>query len=474
MMSSHTITLFTERADPGPRPATFVLSIIAHGLAVAVILFGIAYKPPVARISTERYVVRQLDLRGPEEVRRAAAAARVPSPGSSPGAPAAAAKAPPRLPVLRQMTQAPPGPQTLLQPDLLNPATVSQKIPVPQVLIWSPSKTPVKKIEPPLPEKPTSADVKPAVNPPNQETDLANVNIASSDKPSPHSPVTASTTSPVSVHVPEQVQLPPATASQATEPPTPAAILSLSDLRMKEGTAVLPPVNESAASNKPGVLAPGTQNPSLPENGAAPAAQPGANAAGQGSTTEANKSGPAGEAGKPNASASPTGTGPSSDASAAPTETQIALPKDGSFGAVVVGETLQEQFPEIAGVWSGRTAYTAYLHVGLAKSWILQYSLPLSADPSGGGTVARLEAPWPYNIVRPNLAPGSIDADALMIHGFVNQAGRFETLSVVFPQPFAASQFVLAALQQWQFRPAMQNGQSAKVEILLIIPEELD
>ena len=32
------------------------------------------------------------------------------------------------------------------------------------------------------------------------------------------------------------------------------------------------------------------------------------------------------------------------------------------------------------------------LHVGLAKSWILQYSLPRDADASAGGTVARLDS----------------------------------------------------------------------------------
>ena len=80
-------------------------------------------------------------------------------------------------------------------------------------------------------------------------------------------------------------------------------------------------------------------------------------------------------------------------------------------------------------------------------------------------------APWPYNIVRPNIAPGTIDADALMIHGFVNQAGRFEALSIAFPPEFAQAQFVLNALSQWEFRPATQNGQNIKVEVLLIIPE---
>jgi hypothetical protein len=45
-------------------------------------------------------------------------------------------------------------------------------------------------------------------------------------------------------------------------------------------------------------------------------------------------------------------------------------------------------------------------------------------------------------------------------------------LAVVFPPEFAQAQFVLNSLSQWQFRPATQNGQDIKVEVLLIIPEE--
>ena len=58
-----------------------------------------------------------------------------------------------------------------------------------------------------------------------------------------------------------------------------------------------------------------------------------------------------------------------------------------------------------------------------------------------------------------------------MVHGFVNQSGRFESLAIAFPEEFAQASLVLDALRQWQFRPAMQNGQIARVEVLLIIPE---
>jgi hypothetical protein len=61
-----------------------------------------------------------------------------------------------------------------------------------------------------------------------------------------------------------------------------------------------------------------------------------------------------------------------------------------------------------------------------------------------------------------------------MVHGFVNTAGRFEQLAVIFPTELAEAKFLLRALQQWQFRPAMQNGQASQVEVLIIIPAETE
>jgi len=118
--------------------------------------------------------------------------------------------------------------------------------------------------------------------------------------------------------------------------------------------------------------------------------------------------------------------------------------------------------------------YTVYLHVGLGKNWILQYSLPRAEEAAAAGSVIRPEAPWPYEIVRPHLAPSDFNSDAILVHGFINLAGRFERLAIVFPPEFALPKFLLGALQQWQFRAARQNGQLAAVEVLLIIPEETE
>jgi hypothetical protein len=155
-----------------------------------------------------------------------------------------------------------------------------------------------------------------------------------------------------------------------------------------------------------------------------------------------------------------------------PAVTRIVLPKDGHFGVVVVGSSPMEEYPEAQGVWTDRLAYTVYLHVGLAKSWILQYCLPADAAVVVAGNLTRPDAPWPYVVVRPHLAPSDTNGDAIMVHGLINTRGQFERLAVVFPQQFAQAQFVLSALQQWQFRPATQDGQITAVEVLLIIPRE--
>ncbi len=515
MRSSGTTTLFTERAELGPQPVSFAASALVHCIAIAIAWFAIAYKPPFTTVVTDRYAVRKLDLHLPD-MERLAASARIPSPASHsssrPPAPSSSGSSRPSPAALPQTAQVKTGPQTLIQPDLPKPITLTQEVPLPQVLIWSPAKVQVKTVTPPLPQKPTSADVKPSVVAPNQELNLANVNISSTFHPSPRNIVQASATSPVATRAPLQVQMPPVTSSISTVQPTPVALLSLSDLRAKDMTVNLPPVNEAKESKTQGIGAgqaqkstsaqgnpaakptetgagqgtsPKTSNPGAGsgQGQVAKVVNPGTGA-GQGNDASSNNSGPGASNGKPGPAQSGIGAGQSgpsagaqnsgSDQDVMPGATLVTVPKDGRFGSVIVGDSLQDRYPEIADVWGGRLTYSAYLHVGLTKSWILQYSLPRSSEAASAGTVARLDAPWPYNIVRPNLEPGSLDADALMIHGFVNQTGRFEALSIVFPEGFPKAQFVLAALQQWQFRPASQDGQPARVEVLLIIPENYE
>jgi hypothetical protein len=472
MRSSHILSLFSERPEVSQRPSSFIVSILAHVAAVILLAFGIVYTPEIRDpVLKDRYSVRHLDLHATVPKPRPRAGKEFAYPGPHPDVHAASSGG--SEAALKEIAEAEPGPQTLIQPDLPARVKIKEKIPVPTVVIWSPKKDVVKTVVPPLPEKATAADVQPASDPPNEEVNLADLSISATSMLAQTRAIFPSTTSPVVIHGPDKVQLPPASTSQSTAEPTPAAVMSLSDIQMQSGTVSLPPVNERASAASQGTLAPGSSanspqagsgNPESAAGGIGSGPNPGspgdANSAAGKQTDAKSGSGPSGAAGP--------GSGDQASTD------QITLPKDGQFGAVVVGATLEEKFPQAAQVWRGRMAYTVYLHVGLSKSWILQYSLPSAEDAALAGNISRLEAPWPYNIVRPNLSPEAMSADALMVHGFVNQQGRFERLAVAFPPEFEQAQFVLDALQQWQFRPAVQNGQNERVEVVLIIPEELD
>lgn len=481
MTSSPAITLFTEQVDPSRRPATLAASALIHGGVIALVSFGILYAPRVEVRSSRHYMVRHLELRRPAPAMQRAAIG-IMYPGGRPSAQQSdASKTAPRPRALMETAHARPGPQTLVQPDLAASLAMKEEVPVPQVLIWTPRKTVVKSIVAPLPEPPTASEAKPSLDPPNEEVTVSDVDIASSLLARAKLPILPSTSSPVVVRGADRVQLPPSTVSQVSAQPTPTAVMSLSDLRM-EGNATLPPVNESARADAPGLLAPSTSKAgagqgtgSASSKGTGSSGSTGTGSGTGAGTGAANAARPAGREGQPDGAT--TGAAQGTGAAAGQdqnTTAEITLPKTGLFSSVVVGDSLQDQYPELSDVWNGRMAYTVYLHVGLARSWILQYSLPPSARITLNGSADRLEAPWPYSIVRPNLAAGAINADALMVHGFVNTAGRFEGLSIVFPAEFPEAQFVLDSLARWQFRPATENGQVARVEVLLIIPEELE
>ena len=463
--SPRTITLFAESTDIGQKPTSFLVSILLHCFVIGMVSFIIFYSPSLDRRAlAQRYNLRQLDLATPADAMRRSEASKInyPTPKSSnqndpsTGRPA----------VLRQVAQAPKGPQTLLQPDLPKQITLPDPVPVPTLMVWTPNKAVVKTIVAPQPAKPTSANITPSPAPPTQELNLSDVSIATSELPHPKLPALPSTTSPIAAPGPD-VQLAPTSISQVTAKPTPAAVMSLSDVHMAQGSVVLPPVNESAASKSQGMLAPGEAHDSAPGTGNRDGKGGANKTAGAGSGSNGNAGTMAD--GRAHDSPLPNGNGTGNQITA----TKITLPKNGQFGSVVVGASLEDQFPEMTRVWAGRLAYTVYLHVGLARSWILQYSLPMADEAASSGSISRLDAPWPYNIVRPNLDIDPSESEAIMVHGFVNQSGHFEGLKVVFPPQFQQTPFILASLEQWQFRPAARNGQLERVEVLLIIPEEL-
>jgi len=444
--SSATLSLFSEPSVSSGRPSSFALSIMAHLAVVAVAYYGMTHLPRILDPGlVSHYSLRQLDLHAldpdfPNMPRMAPEESEIPYPSHDMIAQISGGISPDLADAMRTFIRSAAGRQTLIQPQFHTHLSLAEQVPLPSLMIWTPELAPRKRIVAPLPDQPTASEVKPSIELPNQEIRLADVAITATNVSPRAEALPAGTTSPVETHSPNAVQMAPVTVSASLDDPTPTAVLSLTDVRMTEGTIVLPPVNDVA--------------PSSLGKSAASAHQGGSGNAG---------SGPKGE-----------DVGEAAIDGRRLTTDHIVLPRDGKFNVVVVGSSLEEQYPETAEFWANRVAYTTYLHVGLKKNWILQYSVTRAAETADAGRVARLEAPWPYDILRPNLLSSDLNADALIVHGVLNQAGQFESLAIAFPSSFRYASFVLHALRQWQFRPAQQNGQATAVEVLLIIPEELD
>lgn len=537
MGSSPMITLFSEPERPRSFPSTYVISIVLHAAACSLFAFRVIESHHIIeRFPESRFAVRVLDFHSTQPQARQSSSSGITyrgpiSGGQSAAHPAAQGGGSSGAPAMTRLTaQLMPAPITLLQPDLPRDLPVFKKVPVPLVVLWSPEKpAPQKKIVPPTPDKPAIAIVRPSLDTPIKEENLADLRISSTAFVTQSPTAPPSTTSPVVVHGPEETKKVPQTTSKPPEPqaPTPARVLSLSDTRVAQGTVAIPMVNQSSSKAAPGAMLPGqlkdpspagtgnsatkssgsgTGNGAGDKTGNAPtvtaAASDGAvhtsagDPAGKGAKTGSgsgpaegtsdragNSAAPASTAGQAgpqtqaqNGAAAGPAQGPAAGsgtgAGIRPAGVHISLPKDGQFGVVVVGSSIAESYPETAELWSGRMAATVYLRVGLRKSWILQYSLPRLVD--AGAPAGHLEAPWPYEIVRPNLDLSDMDADALILHGFVNKDGRFEKLEVAFPAQYVQAAMVLNVLNQWQFRPARQNGQMTPVEVLLIIPEQTE
>jgi len=444
--SSATLSLFAEPSVSSGRPSSFALSIMAHLGVVALVYYGVTHLPRIQNPAlVKHYSFRQLDLHAldpesPNMHRVATEESKIPYPGRDVVAQISGRISPELYNAMHAFIRSAAGRQTLIQPKFHTRLSFAEQVPLPSLMIWTPELAPSKRIVAPLPNRRADSEVKPSIELPNQEIRLADVAMTATNVSPRAQAIPAATTSPVETHSPDGVQVAPATISASLEEPTPAAVLSLTDVRLKEGTIVLPPVNDVAPSGS-GKSAAGAQQDGSENAGSGPKGEDVGDLAADGRrlTTE-----------------------------------HIALPRDGKFNVVVVGSSLEEQYPETAEFWSNRVAYTAYLHVGLKKNWILQYSLIRAAEAADAGRVTRVEAPWPYDIQRPNLLTNDLDADALIVHGILNQAGKFESLAIAFPSGFRYASFVLHTLRQWQFRPALQNGQATAVEVVLIIPDQAD
>ena len=475
MSGSSIITLF---APPPPaarwRTSAFIVSPLLHLIAfVLIVIISIKEAPPRNQLALSRtYIVRLLNLHTIQPPRRSVKD-NTPRPAEHATRHLAAQGGIPEPPSILQ--DQPPSRITLIQPDAPK-VQLSQEIPLPTVVIWTPGVQ--KNINPPpLPPTPLPL-VHPSIELPNTEQAVSDLNISATPFQTVAPMPLPSTVAPVALHGAAPAGQLPQTAAPRSGAMSGARILSLSDLQMPEGTVVLPLANEAAGGSAAGILLPGIPLGAAPAGNGKAASDKEGSSAKKGQGDSGDQVADAGGSGNRNGTddGSPAGadasSGDGSGSAATPTTTTITQPKNGRFEVVVVGTSVADEYPEAAKVWSGRLAYTVYLHVGVSKNWILQYSLPATDQASVAGDAPRLSAPWPYVILRPNLV--TPNTDGVMVHGLLNAAGKLEKLALVFPTEFADAKFILDSLHQWQFRPAMQSGQATAVEVLLIIPTDVD
>lgn len=355
--------------------------------------------------------------------------------------------------------------QVVIQPDIPT-LPVQQQVPVPLLMLRATADSPDKKIVPPPPQKEIAADKPATLDAPNREQTLSDIAINGTSFESKTQPVPPSTTTLLTIQGTSPNQEAPQTTSVQSTKPSSTTITAVSDLRVPEGVIVLPPVNEKPSS-------PSSEGRSLTSSAGEPkhdaVKQAGAPTQGSASKKPADTSAPANDS----RSSAIASTAPSegSGIGVASSMRRILLPKDGKFSVVTVGNSIEDLYPGAEGMWKGRLAYTVYLHVGQARNWIMQYSLPLAEEAPGTGAAGRLDPPWPLDILVPNLPPGSCTSSALVVHGTLDAEGHFQQLSVVFPPNWEMAKYVTDTLGHWAFRPAMQSGKAMLVEVLLIIPE---
>ena len=480
------ISIFAQPPRGDGKPYSFAVSAVAHVAVAGLILYGFIFAPRIdVKSAADRYTLRQVELDDPPQIERPRPAgddSRYPKPES-----AAKAEAQHEMPAapsssIRQIPKLHIADKTLVQPDVPDNLLVIKHTPMPSVLLWNAQQPKVQLIAPPPPQKIAWVNTKPVLTRPTAEPQVSDVPVTSTPFNSKLPMPTPASSTPIAVIGPDLKDRLPQTSSASSIQPTAAAMMSISEEQLAKGTIALPPVNQTAAGNESGAMRPGKSGNSAEGGTGDPSSKGSATGAPHSQGSQGHPSGAAGtqlasNAGGSNAGNAGSGTGSTMGGNGglgiAPSFAHISLPQAGGYGVVVVDSTIADEYPQTAQLWGGRIVYSVYLHVGLAHSWILQYSLPPSKETTAAN-LNHVDAPWPFYIVRPNTPVDGGNADALMVHGFVNENGHFEALGVVFPPTVHQTQYLLAGLEQWKFRPAKHNGQAARVEVLLIIPLGVD
>lgn len=493
-MSTTVLTLFSEQKIGQGASPSMLASVVAHfvatGLLFVLVKVGV---PHVVHVPPQEFSVVRVLTYNPQQDQAAVAGRQqrnleaenthaMKSPAGTPR---------PQRRVMPTNHKIKTGKQTLLQAHANHVQPPVHAV-IPTVLLTAAHPIITEQIFTSPPHPHPAAPTPRLLTLPNAETHVADVMLSEASITHPILVLPQSTTVPYKLDTPDTDAQIVETSSPTQHAPTPTRLLAVSNIKMAKGTIVIPQSeNEVQKSAARGSLSSGEVR-KLPAHGSG--AQNGlsilrAALNGTGASNQMYKAAAVNRANhlpaQQIASAQnglsqgshglKTSDGKISTQATADsgmgnriTFTHLTKSATGHFGAVLMGDSPEQDFPETADLWAGRNAYTVYVDVGVHTSWILQFSLPKSATPAQ--LQQKLAAPYPYIILRPNYAPSELNADDLLVHGFISAEGKLKNLSVEFPPGFSLAKLVLKALDQWQFRPATLNGTPTEVEVLLIIP----
>ena len=492
-MSSRIVTVFSDQKIARTASPSMFASAVVHFMTAGMlfVLMEVAV-PHVAPVPPLKFsVVRILTYNptrdeakagnpGPHEMR---APNKIPSHIAKSSAGAARPRQR-QLPVSRKIKT---GPQTLLQAHA-NKIPPPKNAIIPTTLLAAAHPKLTQKIISPQPHQNPAAPIPTTLSLPNAAIHVSNIRLSPANLAIPNLPMPASTTVPYELDNPTTNAQIIETTSPSQQQPTPTRLLAISDLKAVKGIIPIPQSENEVEKTRmkgsamTGILTrkPGTGK--LTSKGLS--AMGHTQLASAGNTRHLNRKALHPDAVHPIQKANSQGNtsntpNPSNRNLAALNNrsskqalagqgdgdhlsfTHLSKSATGQFGAVVMGDSSEMDFPETADLWRGRNVYTVYIDVGEPISWILQYALPKSATRAQQqGT---LSAPYPYEMLRPNFAPSALNADDLLIHGFITAKGKLVDVDTEFPPNFVFSKAILQALKKWQFRPATVDvGKAAR------------
>ena len=146
----------------------------------------------------------------------------------------------------------------------------------------------------------------------------------------------------------------------------------------------------------------------------------------------------------------------------------------GSYGMTIVTTGNSGGGVGDFGVFSDEAVFTVYLNPAEtaddpAPAWPLQYAL---LNPAGG-TLQDLLPPvavkkkmplWPRELL------GRYGGQQIALYAVIDARGRMNQFKVLQSPNSQLSEVLLAALEQWVFRPAMMNGRAVAVKVVLGVP----